>query len=174
MGQSTDAILFYGFCWTEETNAPWNIGKDYDDHDDKDDGDWEKRFARLKGLKDPDRPFPNREVPRTRENGYDSTPKDYSAAEQAIIDEHRASWAAKRELVATSTVEVETHCSGECPMPLVAVKASKTKAWRGNPMEITSLDVKPEWDAELRGFCDLMGIDVKDQAPKWWLVSDWT
>jgi hypothetical protein len=137
MGQSTDAILFFGFCWTEETDSPWNIDKDYYDHDDQDNGEWEQRFARLKGLKNP--------------NGG----------------------AAQRKLAATSTVEVGTHCSGECAMPFVAAKASKTRAYRGCPREITSLEVKPEWEAELRAFCALMGIPVGYLMPTWWLVSDW-
>lgn len=139
MGQSTDAILFYGYCWEDETSKPWEIGKDSEDEDDE---DWEDRYARLKGLKRPSRPW-------------------------EIIEEHSAHWAAERELVAVLPVQIDTHCS------FVAVKASKTRAWRGSPMEITSLEVKPEWDAQLREFCQLMGIDVGDQQPRWWLVSDW-
>jgi hypothetical protein len=51
MGVSTDAILFYGYVWDEETSAPWTIGKDGDgEYSDEDDEDWEKRYARLNGV----------------------------------------------------------------------------------------------------------------------------
>jgi hypothetical protein len=101
--------------------------------------------------------------------------KDYDEQDDEDEDweERYARVGGGKDALKKLTVEVDTHCSGECPMPLVAVKASKTRAWRGNPMEVTSLEVKPEWEQELRAFCDLMGIDVKDQTPKWWLVSDW-
>lgn len=167
MGQSTDAILFFGFCWDEETRRPWEIGKDRDDEGENDE-DWEARYARLKGLAEPP-PIPNKGIdPRTGRYIEDYTPE-----EQAIVDRRKSYWDEKRKLIEPLNVFVDTHCSGECPMPFVAIKASKTRAWRGNPMEVTSLEIKPEWEHELRAFCDLMGIDVKDQKPKWWLVSDW-
>ena len=47
MGESTDALLFYGYCWTEEAPQPWE-SEDNDDEDDED--DWEDRYARARGL----------------------------------------------------------------------------------------------------------------------------
>lgn len=49
MGMSTDAILFYGYCWDEEAEWPWRIGRD-DDDDDDDDDDWTTRYSRAKGV----------------------------------------------------------------------------------------------------------------------------
>lgn len=168
MGQSTDAILFYGFCWDDEARWPWNVGKTYEERE-EDDDDWETRYARLKGLPEPTEKYPNKGIdPRTGRYMEDYTPE-----EQAIVDRRKAYGDEKRKLTEGLNIEIDTHCSGECPMPFVAVKASKTRAWRGNPMEVTSLEIKSEWEVELRAFCDLMGIDVKDQVPKWWLVSDW-
>jgi len=141
MGQSTDAILFYGYCWMEETSRPWTIGADDvdedddrdedEDDDDADDDEWEARYARGKSCLPPSTPFPERMVKPTRENGWNSTPKDYSPAEQAIINQHTAYWATKRAIVEAATCCVGTHCSGECPMPYVAVKVSETTASRG-------------------------------------------
>lgn len=175
MGQSTNAILFYGYAWEEEESKPWNIGKEFEGegYDDSDE-DWEERYARLRGLAPPSRPFPPREVPRTRENGFSSTPTDYTAEEQSIIDEYRAFWKAKGELVETEPCAVDSHCSGDCPMPYVAIKDSVTTAHRGSVEHITSLDVGPTWEADLRAFCERMGIDVGDQAPGWHLVSMWS
>jgi len=177
MGTSTDAILFYGYCWDEETRYPWEIGTDEgaadDDDDDNDDNDWEARYARTKGCLPPSDKFPERTVTPTRENGWTSTPKDYSAAERAIIKKHEAYWEKKRKIVEAAPCLVATHCSGECPMPYVAVKASHTICHRGYMEEITSLAVDPDWNKALAEFCETMGIQIKGKKAAWWLVSDW-
>ncbi len=49
MGTSTDAILFYGYCWDEETDRPWTIGRKDEDEDDHPDEDWMDRYIRAKG-----------------------------------------------------------------------------------------------------------------------------
>jgi hypothetical protein len=167
MGQSTNAILFYGYCWDEEEACPWKIGRGDADEDDAD--DWEARYARTKGCVPPLAKFPD----RVAADGY-STPKDYSAEEQAIIDQHTAYWDEKRGLAEAAVCCVDTHCSGECPMPYVAVKASQTTSWRGHMKEITSLAVDPSWDAELAAFCAAMGIKTDGKKAAWWLVSNWS
>lgn len=184
MGVSTDAILFYGYCWDEEdVRNPWEIGRESDDEDDasdtsdkeeeEDDDDWEKRYARLKGCLPPSTPFPTRTVTPTRENGWSSTPKDYTAAEQEIIDQHTAHWRARREIADASPCLVATHCSASCPMAYVAVKASVTCSSRGNPHEIASLIVDPSWRDQLAEFCEVLGIKTSGMKAAWWLVSDW-
>jgi hypothetical protein len=184
MGQSTNAILFYGYCWDKETSRPWEIGHNNEDNEDNADenddenaneakADWKERYARTKGCLPPSTPFPAREVKPTRENGWSSTPKDYSAAEQAIIDQHKAYWDAKQKIVEASACCVDTHCSGECPMPYVAVKASRTISYRGDMHEIVTLIVDPIWDAALAEFCTAMGIKTEGKKAAWWLVSDW-
>lgn len=168
MGQSTNAVLFYGYCWDEETSRPWNIGKECDE--DADEDDWETRYANLKGLKEPTDEFPNRRAA----DGY-STPKDYTPEEQAIIDKFSAYWDAKRKLVESSGCEVDSHCSGDCSMPYVCIKKSEITAYRGDMTIVTqdTLKVEPDWDQQLAAFCDLMGIDVKDMKPAWYMVSYW-
>ena len=170
MGVSTDAILFYGYWWDEEAHTPWEIG---DDGDDDDEDSWETRYARVKGVPPPSAPFPERSVTPTRENGWSSMPKDYSAAEQAIVDQYDTYWEAKEKLVDASTCLVDTHCSASCPMPYVAVRASVTRSHRGGPSKITALTADPAWDAQLVEFCEAMGIRVDGMTPAWWLVSDW-
>jgi hypothetical protein len=168
MGQSTNAILFYGYCWNEEISRLWD-----GEGDDGDDGDWESRYARTKGCLPPSVPFPNREVRPTRENGWSSTPKDYSPAEQAIIDQHSAYWDAKQKLVEAAACCVDTHCASECSMPYVAVKASQTTSGQGRMKEITTLTVDPTWAAALSEFCGAMGIKTEGKKAAWWLVSWW-
>lgn len=176
MGTSTDAILFYGYCWDDEdVRSPWKLGSDDDDaEDDEDEDGWETRYARTKGCPPPSTPFPERTVTPTRENGWDSTPKDYSAAEQAIIDQYSAYWDAKEKIADEAPCLVDAHCSASCPMPYVAVRASRTVSRRGHPSKITSLVVDPAWDEELTTFCAAMGIKIGKKKPAWWLVSDWS
>jgi hypothetical protein len=169
MGTSTDAILFYGYCWTEETSRPWKIGS----NDDDDDDDWETRYAATQGCLPPTAKFPARQVTPTAANNWSATPKDYTPSEQAIIDEHRAYWSRKQEIAKATPCEVGTHCSGECPMPYVAVSASRTLARRGYPEEISSLAVDPTWGAQLADFCRRLGIKIDGKRVGWWLVSNW-
>lgn len=138
MGTSTDAILFYGYCWDEETDRPWTIGRE--DEDDHPDEDWMDRYARAKGL---------------------------------IVDD-RTDWSKMRELALASGCEVSTHCSHECPMPLVAVTASLIRSWRGHMNEVKSLAVDPAWDRLLAEFCEVLGIRTEGLRAAWWLVSDWS
>lgn len=137
MGESTDAIFFYGFHADE---GEWDdfLGKE-----------WESTFAAKMGTPEPD--------------------VDFDTEDHKTL--HVAFWEVRKKLVDAEPCEVDTHCSGECPMPYVSVKASKTKAWRGDPQEIKSLAIDPEWNAQLKKFCELMSIPW--QEPKWWLVSDW-
>lgn len=48
MSQSTDAILFYGYCWTDES-PPWVDPSDYE-AEDEDAGDNKERYLRLAGF----------------------------------------------------------------------------------------------------------------------------
>ena len=178
MGVSTDAILFYGYCWDEEDlRNPWEADRenaDEDESEESEDDDWEARYARAKGCLPPETPYPERQVTPTRANNYDSTPKDYSAAEKAIIKQHTTYWEEKRKIVEKSPCLVDRHCSASCPMAYVAVKASVTTCNRGFPKEITSLDVAPTWNAKLAEFCETLGIKTKGMKAAWWLVSDWS
>lgn len=176
MGTSTDAILFYGYCWDDEdVRNPWETadGEEALENGDEDD-DWETRYARAKGCLPPREPYPERTVTPTRANNYDSTPKDYSAAEQAIIDQHSAYWRDKDRIAEASLCLVATHCSNECPMAYVAVSASRTISHRGSPCKITSLAVDPAWNGLLAEFCKTLGIRTKGLQAAWWLVSDWS
>jgi hypothetical protein len=156
---STNAILFYGYCWKIETDRPWTIGNEDDDEHPDEDG-WEERYAIRCGLMPPLHPYPTRE----------ST--SYTVKEQAAIDEHSSYWAAKRALTEAARCEVGTHCSSECPMPFIAVKASIRESRRGFVTAIDGLAVDSAWNAQLEEFCALMEIPTQ-AAPRWYLVSYW-
>ncbi|MDB4330238.1 hypothetical protein N9948_00735 [bacterium] len=167
MGQSTDGLLFYGFCPTDEDGkiedegwvAPWDEIEDVDS--------WEDYFAYKKGWKDT--------------SGY-FTPEGEYAFEKGTTESFEAEkkWREDREkksdILKIPTCEVNSHCHGECPMPYICVKESHTSASRGYPETIdakvmTDPDKLAEWDQELKAFCDFM--DIKFEQPKWMLASMW-
>ena len=110
--------------------------------------DWEDKFVEVSG-----RPAPKAEF-------SDDTKGDYVSY-----------WKMKKAFVDAEPCQVDFHCSGSAAMPYACVKASKTVAWRGNPIQISSLAVDPTWDEALQTFAKKMGIPW--QEPRWWLVSYW-
>lgn len=152
MGRSTNAILFYGYCWDDENRYPWDDGVEED---------WEDRLATRLGAS----PEPSAEYPHDQ---------DKSPEAEQVRKEYSAVWAARRTKVGSVNVAMSSHCSGECPMPFIHVKDGILTALRGYPEQVTSLAIKPEWDAQLGDFCRLMGITPPQDKPRWWLVSDWT
>lgn len=176
MGQSTNAILFYGYCWTDEARNPWLLDITYENQDDyteeEMDKSWEERYVRLKhGLTEPNESFPERTWK------WDVPHKDrvYPPDEQVIVDKYSAFWKRRDELAKESGVECDDHCSSECPMPFVCIADTKIVTYRGDKTDITpeALAVNPFWGQMLREFCELMKIPVPDEGPKWWLVSYW-
>lgn len=157
MGQSTDGILFYGYCWDEEGAELWADGQENEDGESE---DAEERYARLIGIPRPTAEYPER----------DNHTPEAERARSAFSDY----WDAKGKAVEASGVEVDRHCSGECPIPYVAVTASKTTARRGYPETIKTLDVGVGWDKMLADYCALMGITPPQEKPGWWLVSMWS
>lgn len=139
-----------------ETSRPWTIGTDVENDDDE---DWEERFARSKGLARPAKPYPD--------------VSDRSTSAEAVRATYSVYWAAKWKLVEISGCEVGTHCSGDCPMPYVAIKASEILSHRGCMNEVTSLAVDSSWNTLLADFCAALGIKTEGMRPAWWLVSDW-
>lgn len=68
-------------------------------------------------------------------------------------------------------VEIGWHCSGDYPMHYLSPKDAGKSASRGYPEVVDSLEVKPEWDGQIKEFCEVMGI--RYSQPKWYLVSYW-
>lgn len=166
MGQSTNAILFYGYAWDDEdTRQLWRYEggaeESVDDDDEESDdhaGDWEDRWAALHGVDEPTEPYG----------------EEPSGVETPARLKHQAYWKAKSELVEACPIEIDTHCSCESPMWLVAVKATMTTAHRGFPARPNFI-VPLGADEQLADFMAKMGIPKPkgQDAPAWWLVSDW-
>lgn len=81
-------------------------------------------------------------------------------------------------------VALESHCSGECPMPALIIAKSQTTAHRGYPEKISKLEARPDWDGMLQRGMMLIKQAYKDakyppeflktkDTPSWVLYSMW-
>ena len=171
MGTSTNAILFYGYCWQEE-----GVRLLPEVEEGQDQPEWMEIVLVKRGFINPWSAFPEFEVNKfAADGGY----KEKRAKEEAWTAEHRVEidtwYADKRAVEAEFDVDLHYHCSGECPMPYVSVRATGKSACRGYPQEVTAADlaVGADWDAKLNRWMAEMGIKKPHESPKWWLVSYW-
>lgn len=179
MGQSTDAILFYGYVWSDEGHQLWDRS-DYDD--------WYEALAKRRGHASPwdlykssgaeaahsNLPYKDQSAAYRAwkdEVGFDAMVKEWDAIKDAIEAEH-------------PDISVGTHCSGECPMPYICIADTEQTARRGYPEAVNVAKVsetnKAWWNAALSDFIETMEIDLSapeygeaPQGPGWFLVSDW-
>jgi hypothetical protein len=150
MGQSTDAILFFGFDLGEDFIPPW------EDDSPHEDWSWDDYYAQKKGLK----------YPAHLEGLAEFTPEQ--------SDEYGRYLEERSKLVEAAGAKMSTHCSCEYPMHYVYVR--ETLANRGYPKVIDpdSLRVNSDDFKALREFMKEMGIEgYEDKEPEWHLVSDW-
>lgn len=87
--------------------------------------------------------------------------------------EYSRYWERCSENAKKSEIELITHCSGDYPMYILAVRGTEYNAWRGDPTEIDldKLTVTDEQIGALKSFCELHGL-VYSQ-PRWLLCSYW-
>lgn len=172
MGQSTDAILFYGYVWDEEAEL-WDRGR----HD-----EWPVVVANRRGITNP-WDFYTDSGAEADHNAlpYEQQKKAYYYWEQsvgfkAMLDEWEASLAAIK--TEHPTITVSSHCSCDCPMPFVCISETERTARRGFPVALDLTKMSPagqhKWDVELDDFVKALDIDVSDaNGPGWFLVSNW-
>jgi hypothetical protein len=82
-------------------------------------------------------------------------------------DQHRGA-------LAPFQVRIGEHCEQTCPMGLLALAETFTKAKRGYPKRILHTQQSSDAEERLKGACEVIGYrweDVKDKVG-WWLVSD--
>jgi hypothetical protein len=73
-------------------------------------------------------------------------------------------------------VEFESHCSGDCPMWILA--AHTVTAHRGGvkQIDLTALALDPgrgDWDAKLRHALTVLGLTPTQEQAAWFLCSYW-
>lgn len=153
MGQSTDAILFYGILVTGEDQSPecpWEGQEMLDES-----ASWssfDDVYMLKAGLIGPEPSY----------------------------EDERAKWDKwlEKKMKVKIPVEWFSHCSGEYPMWAMAARGLRFSASRGYPHTFEGalgvLDAQANLDAlkAIEDACTLMGIEFKE--PEWHLVSDWS
>jgi hypothetical protein len=82
-------------------------------------------------------------------------------------------WEAQRAAEAACPVDIVSHCSGEYPMYIVAIRGTERTANRGSPEVIdpASLAVPAEKIEAAKAWCEAHRIEW--QEPHWLLCSMW-
>lgn len=146
MGQSTDALLMFGINLGEGEEIEWPAAL-VDGDEDSSYPDLEGYLAGKAGL--------------VRPEGA-----DYKAPEWA------AYWAAKRTAEEACPVDLVSHCSGDYPMWILAVRRTVQRASRGYPITPVVDQIDHGEVQALRAFCDETGLPWSE--PRWLLCSDWS
>ena len=92
---------------------------------------------------------------------------DYEDNKEVYSTYWRDVWAKAKE----AKCEIGYHCSGEFPIPYVALSVSHKVAGRGDAVRIENLEIQEDWRETLLTFCEVMKIPW--QEPAWYLVSYW-
>lgn len=143
MGQSTDALMAFGFDLGEDEELPEAFresmrGEDGDDFD-------------------PDVALP-------RDYGFD-------VPQFSTVISYKKYAAARDAALAQIPVDIVAHCSGEYTMRFLCVRGTSVKARRGYPSEAPQRTIAPSEIDALRAFCDKHGIEW--QEPRWYIFSMW-
>jgi hypothetical protein len=170
MGVSTNAILFYGYCWDDEIDL---FDPDGESDDELNDSEWVDVVARKRGHKSPWDSYPEAEC--------DAAPygKERNAIGDKWMAENRAAidaWAhLKKSIEQELGCEINHHCSQDCMIPYIEIADSGLFARRGYPARIDAWPkAGDDWDGKLEKFCKELGIEPPPgQKPGWWLVSYW-
>lgn len=156
MGQSTNAILFYGYAWEDECDL-------FEDRE----SDWEEVLAIKRGFTNPWKSFPEELNHYTKKVESDLWVANHREQIDGWYD-------AKKKIREEFKVSIDSHCSGECPFPYIYAVESKILAYRGDVKEI-----KPE-HLEIKNYKELLAKFIEEfdfklphPEPKWCLVSDW-
>lgn len=199
MGQSTDAILFYGYTWTEEAEPEELFGED----------EWWEKVARRRGIASPYDNYPTEGEMLTFGRQYAPAPQAKNGGQARWqIEQHykefaRKVWSfanddaytrwrsAEDEIRSEFGCDVGTHCSCDYPIPYIYVMESRVVAIRGYPKELdmhrllhVSLDPFKGrlWTDLLDRFLEELEVEFPDpndeyankvQGPGWFLVSNW-
>lgn len=160
MGQSTDAVIFYGYCWDDECDL-------FDDPE----VEWPEIIAIERGHKNPWKFFPP-EIEKLPYEQKEIASKQWCDENRQIID---GWYAIKKKIEKEFGVDIGSHCSGECSIPYVHIPESEITAHRGYPVELSnqSLQVDASWDERLDAFMKALKIERPHKVPGWRLVSWW-
>lgn len=66
-----------------------------------------------------------------------------------------------------------THQSGDYPLYYLGIASTHTVARRGYPQPISTIEVNPDWERQLREYAASIKIDVSNLQAGWYLASYW-
>lgn len=133
MGQSTNAIMAFGFDLGEE--LPDSFEANAED-DGEDDGGFESDDFLLRD--------------------YDAGIPEW---QPGLSPDY---WKDKRDALAKIPVDLIQHCSGDYPMYFLAVRGTQRTATRGNPTQASQYLIGQDEIDALRAFCDKHGIEWQE------------
>jgi len=146
MGNSADAIVFFGIHFEEGAEGEWAWVEEPEKYGET----WENFYAdKVHKISPP-------EVP------WEEDEELYSSY-----------WDEVRRVERLSPCVIGTHSSGECPMYYVALARTVESASWDEPAELglSSLEVSDSELQQLKEFCEVMGLQWAE--PKWYLASYW-
>lgn len=149
MGTSTDGVLSFGVAFEEDFEFPWG---------EQDIDDWwedEMSFTPTKQPWDKDgAPSPN-----------------LTEADITLYFKEKREWGAANPL----PVELVNYCSGDCPMYILAVPGTETRASRGSVEEIVPRNMVVDQEAidKYLRFCNEYGIRLPIGRLRWLLSGYW-
>lgn len=173
MGQSTDAILAYGYVWDEE--------HDLFDQDEDSEDEWFETVAKKRGIANPwDMYRSSSQEAAHRALPYGERDDAYKSWKTEVgFDALLNIWDEEKDKIKTEYggVMVGSHCSCDYPMPFIAIEDSHLQAWRGSPVEVSRSHIEgPQleiWDNLLDAYVEYLGIDISEaKGPGWFLVSN--
>ena len=145
MGQSTNGILFYGIL-IDGDECECQFGEE--------DNEWEKVYAGMMGIHEPD---------------------EWLEGDENNLKLWREYWSRRDENCKESPCIIDLHCSCDYPCHYIAIRETHMVAHRGYPKSLDDLSVSGEtfkkWDQQLENFCSLMRIAWAE--PNWYLASLW-
>ena len=178
MGQSTDAYLFYGYCWNEERDLLHN--------DPNDETAWYEIIANREGHRSPydlyrmsGREAEDNQLPYAERSAAFQAWK-----EEVGFEDLYAEWKDVTDEIKSryDGIDISSHCSCDYPMPYIYVVESEHRAWRGEGVQLDMEQwvrwqqpgVYSAWEQNLNKFVTDLGIDTSDaEGPGWFLVSNW-
>jgi hypothetical protein len=80
-------------------------------------------------------------------------------------------WEQKKKILETCPIELITHCSYDYPMYIVAIRGTFSRAWRGDPKELSQdfFNVPEEKIIKAKEWCEKH--EISWQTPRWLLAS---
>lgn len=146
MGTDPHGLVFYGFPLVAEDGEPVNPWASEDEDDEN-----EEEL-------DTPSPYTDWEEIYLKAKGLAESTDDVKT------------WREKRRTTLDAGgVDVVLAGYGECLIDCIVIKESYVRAEWGEVLPLKTLETKPEWDGQLREWCETLGIEYRQ--PGWFVAA---